>query len=62
MDDFGAIYGKFGDFINSTSAAHVNGYIKGHGTIEILTNEIKDLGLSEKGEKRLKQAVEGYGR
>ncbi len=62
MDDFGAMYRKFNDFINSTAAAHVNGYIKGYGTLKMLSNEIKDLGLSEKGQKRLKQAVEGYGR
>lgn len=62
MNEFESMYSNFKDFTNSTSAAHVNGYIKGYGTIERLSNEIKDLGLSEKGQNRLKQAVEGYGR
>lgn len=62
MDEFQTMYSSFRDFIDSTSAAHINGYIKGYGTIEMLSNEIKDLGLSEMGQKRLQQAVEGYGR
>lgn len=62
MKEFGDNYTNFIDFVNSTSAAQVNGYIKGYGTITRLMNEVSDLGLSEKGQERLKQIVEGYGR
>lgn len=62
MNELGNRYLSFTDFINSTAAAHINGYIKGYGTIERLNKEIDDLGLSDKGKKRLIQIVEGYGR
>jgi methionine-S-sulfoxide reductase len=62
MNEFSSMYTNFTDFINSTSAAHVNGYIKGYGSKEMLNKEIYTLGLSEKGQKRLVQIVEGYGR
>lgn len=62
MKELGDIFNNFEEFIGSTAVAHVNGYIKGYGTLESLSKEIKDLGLSEKGQDRLKQIVEGYGR
>ncbi len=62
MNDFNKIYPNFKDIINSTAIAHINGYIKGVGNMKMLLKEINDLGLSEKGKKRLIQIVEGYGR
>lgn len=56
------IYPKANDFINSTATAHINGYIKGYGSMTQLTSEIKRLGLSEKAQKRLIQIVDGYGK
>lgn len=62
MNEFSGIYPNFNDFINSTAAAHVNGYIKGCGSIGMLKKEIKNLGLSEKSNNRLLEIVKGYGR
>ena len=62
MKEFSYVYKSFREFINSTSAAHVNGYIKGYGTIERLSREKDDLGLSEDGINRLLDIVKGYGR
>ncbi|SKC84150.1 Peptide methionine sulfoxide reductase [Maledivibacter halophilus] len=62
MKEFSSMYSNFNDFINSTSAAHVNGYIKGCGSIKMLMEEIEDLGLSEKSNNRLIEIVKGYGR
>jgi hypothetical protein len=39
--------------MNSTAVARVNGYLGGYGTPEMLTNELKSLGLSEQGERAL---------
>jgi peptide-methionine (S)-S-oxide reductase len=41
------------EFVNSTAAARVNGYVGGHGTILGLRGEIKILGLSPESAKRL---------
>jgi methionine-S-sulfoxide reductase len=45
------------DFVNSTAAARVNGYIGGYGTITALKEELDQLGLSEEGRKRLLASV-----
>lgn len=62
MKEFSSMYSNFNDFINSTSAAHVNGYIKGCGSIKMLIGEINNLGLSHKAKERLVEIVESYGR
>lgn len=41
------------DFVNSTAAARVNGYIGGYGTKVGLQEDLDRLGLSEEGRKRL---------
>lgn len=61
MEEFERMTANINSFIDSTTAARVNGYIKGYGTIEQLKKDIKDFRLSDKGEKRLFQIVEGYG-
>jgi methionine-S-sulfoxide reductase len=53
MREFTAMYPKDGDFINSTAAARVNGYIAGHGTYAMLLTEINSLGLSPKESEKL---------
>jgi peptide-methionine (S)-S-oxide reductase len=53
MREFRAIYPAVSDFIDSTAAARVNGYIAGYGSLERLKNEINDLGLSPTGNKVL---------
>lgn len=57
MAEFAAIYPKAADFVNSTAAARVNGYLGGNGSAEQLKREIDRLGLSEAGRERLKEAV-----
>ena len=59
MAELSAIYPDFNDFISSTAVARVNGYALGYGTQETFEEELGRLGLSETGEKRLLEAVEG---
>jgi len=51
--DFRAIYPDTDEFINSTAAARVNGYISGYGTSENLQKELASYGLSPTGNKKL---------
>ena len=51
------IYPDENDFIHSTSAARVNGYVGGHGNLMTLEKEIESLGLSERGNEVLKEIV-----
>lgn len=53
-------YPNFKDFVDSTAAARINGYLKGVGTRSQLTLELDLLGLSEKGKKRLIEIVDSY--
>jgi methionine-S-sulfoxide reductase len=57
MREFEALYPKDADFMNSTSAARVNGYLGGGGTKAELEKEIDRLGLSEAGKKVLRAYV-----
>jgi peptide-methionine (S)-S-oxide reductase len=53
MADFKAMYPDSNEFMNSTAAARVNGYIGGHGTSETLQKELASYGLSPTGTQRL---------
>jgi len=53
MADFNAIYPDNNDFINSTAAARINGYVGGHGTAETFEKELASYGLSPSGNKTL---------
>ena len=53
ITEFKAIYSRNIDFVNSTAAARVNGYVGGHGEPEEITVNIESLGLSTAGQKRL---------
>lgn len=55
------IYPRPKDFVNSTAAARLNGYVGGHGSPEQLDREIEGLGLSPQGRERLKSIVYGQG-
>jgi peptide-methionine (S)-S-oxide reductase len=57
MGEFRVIYAETADFVNSTAAARVNGYLAGYGTSEALEEEIDMLGLSEAGVTKLRQIV-----
>lgn len=53
MAKFNAIYPTLKDFVDSTAAARVNGYVGGNGTLEALQAELEDLDLSPAESKRL---------
>lgn len=57
IKEFKAIFTDEKDFLNSTAAARVNGYVAGRGTKEQLQKEIDLLGLSADGKKRLQAYV-----
>jgi peptide-methionine (S)-S-oxide reductase len=51
------IYPDENDFIHSTSAARVNGYVAGYGNLRALDEEIGSLGLSNEGNELLSKIV-----
>lgn len=53
MEEFSAIYPATEDFIASTAAARINGYVGGYGILATLEEEPSIFGLSEAGIKRL---------
>lgn len=53
-------YTDFKEFVNSTAAARVNGYVKGIGSMERLMQEIEQFGLSDRGKIRLIEIVDSY--
>jgi peptide-methionine (S)-S-oxide reductase len=57
MKEFTAMYPREEEFINSTAAARVNGYLAGYGTSENLLNEVGSLGLSPEERKKLLDRV-----
>jgi len=57
MREFTAMYPKEVDFINSTAATRVNGYVAGYGTHGTLLTEISGFGLSPEGSKKLLDLV-----
>ena len=59
LREFRAIYPKDKDFVASTAAARVNGFLAGHGTTDTLWLEIDSYGLSTAGKKMLLDIVGG---
>ena len=57
MKEFNAMYPSDDDFVNSTAAARVNGYLDGYGTPESLRKELDSLGLSPEAHKKLMDIV-----
>ena len=57
MNEFKRFYPNFQDFIDSTAAARVNGYISGYGDTASLSLELEDLGLSPRGAEILQGLV-----
>lgn len=55
MREFKVMYPELIDFINSTAAARVNGYLAGGGSVERLEEEIEQLGLSPELQQKLRQ-------
>jgi peptide-methionine (S)-S-oxide reductase len=48
-------YPVFRDFVDSTAAARLNGYLAGHGSAKQLAVELGDLGLSAEGRAYLQK-------
>ena len=46
MREFRAMYPDDDDFVSSTAAARINGYIAGYGTVERFQEELNSFGLS----------------
>jgi len=59
MDEFSARYPVEEDFVDSTAAARVNGYLGGYGSPEALKSDMGELGLSPDAGKRLLEIVTG---
>ncbi len=57
MAEFRTIYPAEADFVASTAAARVNGYLGGYGTLEQLRSEQDTLGLSPVAVDRLMELV-----
>ena len=57
MNEFHSFYPADNQFVASTAAARVNGYVSGEGTTEELEAELAALGLSEAGRQRLRKIV-----
>lgn len=53
MAEFARMYPRTEDFVNSTAAARINGYIGGFGTRSQLEAEIGSFALSERARKAL---------
>jgi peptide-methionine (S)-S-oxide reductase len=57
MQEFSTMYPDDTDFVASTAAARVNGYLGGNGTCEQLQEELGSLGLTSTGQDKLEQTV-----
>jgi methionine-S-sulfoxide reductase len=57
MTEFRAMYPAEADFIRSTAAARINGYLDGQGTLPQLERELDSLGLSAGSAAGLRESV-----
>ncbi len=57
LEELRAIYPADEDFVDSTAAARLNGYLGGNGTLAELEAEIDELGLSPAARKKLLDLV-----
>jgi peptide-methionine (S)-S-oxide reductase len=60
MEEFATLYPDPGDFVNSTSAARVNGVLGAYGTLAQFESEIDDLGLSGEARQHLVEIAQRY--
>jgi len=59
MREFRTMYSEEEDFVNSTAAARINGYLDGYGTAEHLLEELPGFGLSPAASTTLIEIVKG---
>ena len=57
FSEYSAIYPELKDFVHSSAVTRVNGYVGGNGSGEDLDREMTGLGLSDKGQARLRNYV-----
>lgn len=57
MPEYSAMYPLDDDFVNSTAAARVNGYLGGYGSPELVKSELGELGLSPGASKKILDIV-----
>jgi len=57
MADIKSIYPNEQDWLNSTAAARLNGYLGGYGQADTFDHDIKYLGLSVDGERFLRRRL-----
>jgi peptide-methionine (S)-S-oxide reductase len=57
MREFRSMYPNESDFVRSTAAARVNGYLGGNGSAASLKKVIGNLGLSDTGRKLLESVI-----
>lgn len=62
MEEFRALYPNMQDFINSTAAARVNGYLYGYGSRAKLLPQLVGFGLSPAACQELLQKASGTGK
>jgi peptide-methionine (S)-S-oxide reductase len=55
-----AVYPGDDEFVASTAAARLNGYVAGYGSLRQLEAEMESLGPSEAGSRRLRETVRRY--
>jgi peptide-methionine (S)-S-oxide reductase len=58
MEEFAAIYPEPADFVNSSAAARVNGYLGGNGTLVQFEAEVEELGLSAEARQYLEEIAQ----
>jgi peptide-methionine (S)-S-oxide reductase len=56
-DELHTIYPDEADFVASTAAARINGWLDGYGDPQQLEREITRLGLSDAGQQLLRRSV-----
>ena len=59
FQELSVIYPDINDFINSTAVARLNGYSGGYGATEVSDEELNTLGLSEAGQAKLLEIMDG---
>jgi peptide-methionine (S)-S-oxide reductase len=57
MEELRALYPQEQQFVDSTTAARLNGYVGGFGTLEQLEAELETFGLSDQAEQYIRKRV-----
>ena len=60
--EMAALYPQMKDYLNSSAATRLNGFVAGHGTQAQLDQEIDGFGLSPQGRDLVSKIVKQYGK